>query len=246
MKVILVTSEITYCPQNYTQALEAVLKYSREHIVGVIIIKISLFSVYKNIAYLRFAGCNNMQRTLSENIRESHSKQKELLFKNHSIPVIYAKDVNDDDVISWLKQTKNDLIINMRTRCIYKEHVLKIPQLGCINVHHGILPEQRGLFCDLYALADNRSVGFTIHKMTERIDGGPIFYQETFEKDKNYMSYLKRVSSREGAAVANFINEVAQKGVLPEGRPNICNKPVVTTTPKFRTIKQLQHKGMIL
>ena len=246
MKTVLVTSEITYCPQNYTQALEAILKYSREHIAGLIIIKIGLFRVYKNIAYLRFAGCNNMQRTLLENISESRSKQKELLFKNHNIPVIYAKDINDDDVISWLKQTENDLIINMRTRCIYKKSVLRIPRLGCLNVHHGILPEQRGLFCDLYALADNRKAGFTIHKMTEQIDGGQIFYQKTFEKDKSYISYLEEVSSKEGAAVANLINEVAQKGVLPAGKPNICNNPVVTTTPNFRTIKQLKRKGMTL
>jgi methionyl-tRNA formyltransferase len=179
-------------------------------------------------------------------MRESRSKQKELLFKSHSIPVLYTKDINDPNVILWLKQTEKDLIINMRTRCIYKKSILEVPRLGCVNVHHGILPEQRGLFCDLYALADNMKAGFTIHKMTERIDGGHIFYQENFEKDKNYIDYLEKVSLREGIAIANFINQVTRKGVLPRGWSNKCSKPIITTTPSFKVIKQLQYKGMIL
>jgi len=246
MKIILVTSDLTYVPQNYDEVLEFVIRKSRQHIAGIILAKINKLGILAKLPYLYLAGCKNMANTLASNIGTILLGRKKKLLRKYQLPFIFAGSINDARAVLWLRSIKPDLILNMRARCMYKEIVLKIPRLGCVNVHHGILPYQKGLFCDLYALADNRRTGFSIHKMTNHIDQGQILYREEVKRNKTYIDYLAAAASKEKVAIVNFIEKMAQSNLLPEEPPNINNHPVVTTTPDFRIIKQLQRKGIIL
>lgn len=246
MKIILVTSNLTYTPQNYSNVLEFVVGNSKQKIAGVVLIKINLLNIFGKVLFLYFSGCRNMAKTLILNLFSTVLRKKNKMFKKYKIPFIEVKSINNAKAISWLQQLSPDLIVNMRARCIYRDSVLRVPLLGCINVHHGMLPQQRGLFCDLYALAENKETGFTIHQMTNQIDVGQIFYQEKIESEKEYMKYLSKISRREGIVISTFINEIAANGSILEGTLEKYDNSVVTTTPDFKTIKQLQHKGMIL
>lgn len=246
MKTILVTSDLTYAPQNYNDVLDFVLKNSEQHIAGVILIRINTIDTLLKLPYLYFAGCNNIAKTLTNNIADKLLGRKKKLLKNYRIPFIEKKSVNDVEATKWIQSIRPDLILNMRARCIYKDIVLRIPRFGCVNVHHGILPEQRGLFCDLYALAANRKSGFTIHKMTDQIDRGQILYREEIEANKNYIEYLATASSREELAIVNVINKIAQNDFPHEATFDVYNQASATTTPDFKTIKKLQHSGIIL
>lgn len=246
MKTIIVTSNLTYTPQNYNNVLESVLRDSQKYIAGVILIKINLLNILAKLPYLYFVGCENIANTLAHNIGDTLLKRKEKLFGKYNTPFIYAGSISDPKIIPWIQKIEPDLILNMRAKCMYKDSILKIPRLGCVNIHHGVLPQQRGLFCDLYALGNNREAGFTIHKMTSHVDQGQIFYQEKNKGNKNYMKYLMECSPKEAKAIASFINNVAQNNCLPEGTPNKCEQPIVTVTPDSKAIKQLQHNGLIL
>ena len=246
MKIILVTSDLTYAPENYKDVFEFVVRNSRQHIAGVVLVRINKFGVLAKLPYLYFAGCQNIANTLARNFSDALFGQKKIFLKNLEIPSISVKSINDQKAILWLQTLKPDLILNMRARCIYKDAVLKIPHLGCANVHHGILPHQKGLFCDLYALADNRAAGFTIHQMTNYIDQGQILYREEVNKNKNYIDYLAEVALKEKVAIVNFIERIVRGNILSGVISNSDQRPAVTTTPNFRKIKELQHKGIIL
>ncbi len=246
MKTILVTSDITYCPDNYTNVLESVLEHSRAHIAGLVIITISPWRILKNIAYLWWAGCPQTQQTLRRNYGESRKNIKEQLFTDHDLPVLYASNIKETRVLDWLNARNADLIVNMRSRCLYGEPVLNAGRFGCINVHHGLLPQQRGLFCDLFALANNTATGFTIHTMTERIDRGTILYQEAVAPNKHYQEYLSSVAQAESVALSNVINTIAVNDCLPFGQPNQCARPTITTTPHWKDLQRFQQHGMIL
>ncbi len=246
MKIILVTSDLTYTPENYNDVFEYVINNVSQHLAGVVIVKINKISVLAKIPYLYFTGCNNMANTLIRNLADVLSGRKRKFLAELKIPFVFANSINDERTVAWLKSMKPDLILNMRARCIYKEAVLQIPRLGCMNVHHGILPSQRGLFCDLYALADDKAAGFTIHQMTSGIDQGSIFYTQEVDESKNYIDYLSKVALKEKRAIVKFIENVVQNNSLPEPKPNQEQKSVLTTTPNFEKIKELQHKGIIL
>lgn len=246
MKIILVTSDLTYVPKNYNDVFEYVVSNTPQHIAGAVIVKINKISVLAKLPYLYFAGCNNIANTLIRNLTDVLSRRKRNFLTKLKIPFVFANSINDERAITLLQSMKPDLILNIRARCIYKEAVLQIPRLGCVNVHHGILPHQRGLFCDLYALADDKTAGFTIHQMTSGIDQGSIFYTQEVDKTKNYIDYLAGVALKEKRAIIRFIENVVQNNSLPESKPNQEQKSVFTTTPNFKKIKELQHKGIIL
>lgn len=56
--------------------------------------------------------------------------------------------------------------------------VLAVPRLGALNVHPSALPKYRGPSPVLWAIRNGDPfMGITVHRMTERIDGGPVLAQ---------------------------------------------------------------------
>jgi methionyl-tRNA formyltransferase len=56
--------------------------------------------------------------------------------------------------------------------------VLAVPRLGVLNVHPSALPKYRGPSPVLWAIRNGEpSMGITVHRMTERIDAGPVLAQ---------------------------------------------------------------------
>jgi methionyl-tRNA formyltransferase len=140
-------------------------------------------------------------------------------------------------------------VVNLRTRCIYEPKVLAAPKIGCINIHHGLLPVYRGTMCDLFALSKNRAAGFTIHVMNEKVDAGQILLRREVSdgSEKNYARYLAKTGREEGKALAELISQIAETGVLPAGEPNRAEKIFVSKTPRSRqAIRELKERGMLL
>lgn len=58
--------------------------------------------------------------------------------------------------------------------------VLDVPRLGALNVHPSALPKYRGPSPLIWAVRNGDShLGLTVHRMTERIDAGPVLAQAT-------------------------------------------------------------------
>jgi methionyl-tRNA formyltransferase len=56
--------------------------------------------------------------------------------------------------------------------------VLAVPRFGVLNVHPSALPKYRGPSPVLWAIRNGEpSMGITVHRMTERIDAGPVLAQ---------------------------------------------------------------------
>lgn len=113
------------------------------------------------------------------------------LFKKLKDKTFYRiKTVNSQEFIDLLNSLKIDLVINARTRDLYKKNILNIPKLGCWNIHHGLLPEQRGLMCDFWSHKKGLPFGFSIHKMTQKLDDGDIFKVIQVGHGENSTDYL--------------------------------------------------------
>lgn len=249
MKTLIVTSDITYVPQNQQPLFEELFTEAAPHIAGLVVLRVVSPGLLKQIAGLYLAGCTNFATCLAKNIISLPLKKRKALWKAHGLPILRARSMNEPRIIQWVKENDIDLIVNIRTRCVYREGILNTPRLGCVNVHHGILPKYQGTFCDLHALSENRPAGFTIHRMNEEIDMGEILFSKEVStgNEKNYIKYLSTTGTGEGKALVNLINYVAEHGALPKGLPNRHNKPIITKTPQSKAeIKNLQAKGMVL
>lgn len=248
MKVAIVSSQLTYVPNNYRSFYRTLLEHdTNHHVSGLILLKNIDFQVLKSILGLRLMGANQVAKHLVDNLLNAPKAQNEKIFRDRGLWVKRFKSMNDQDAISWVKSQEIDLIINARTRCIYKNEILKAPKYGCINIHHGLLPEYRGTLCDLYALTEARDAGFSIHQMTSKIDAGVIYKKETVSNNmKDYPKYLDLAAQKEGLILANFLNQVSQLEKLPEGIVNYCDKPLYSKNPTRLQIKNFIKQGFII
>ncbi len=248
LRTLLVTSEVTYVPSNYFQLFQTVLDGAGAHVAGLAILRGLNRALAKSTLGLFALGCNRVASTLVTNILRLPLKQREKLFRARNLPVLRWDSMNDAEAVEWVRANDIDLVINLRTRCIYKPDILNAPRLGCLNIHHGLLPVYRGTLCDLYALSENRPAGFTIHKMNEKIDAGVLYHVEATAKgfEPDYIGYLGKTGEREGRALVKLLDEIAASGALPDGQPNVCEKPIFTRNPKREQISQLKAKGMKL
>lgn len=102
-------------------------------------------------------------------------KQKAI---EYNIPVFQPEKIKLDN--EEIMNYKTDLIVTCAYGQILPESILKIPCLGCINVHASLLPKYRGGAPIHHALINGEEkTGITIMYMDTKMDSGDIIIQET-------------------------------------------------------------------
>jgi len=252
MRVVLVTSESTYVKDNYYSLLEKLtdkkLLPAGVEIAGLVIIKTVSFSLVKTAFSLMLIGVTGISSTLFKNMFSSvFSDPRAALAKTRDIPVLKLANINLPESILKIKELKPDLIVNIRTRNIYKKDVLALPSVGCINVHHGLLPDNRGTMCDLWAWYEGRPVGFTVHWMNEKIDDGDIILTHEIDVSKiaSYIDIPYLSSQFESGRLIECFAKIAREG-RTAGIKNITENKRFTKNPTYEQIKEIKKKGLNL
>ncbi len=89
-------------------------------------------------------------------------------------------DVNDPRFLDMLRRLAPDLVLNYSLQRFGSE-LLKIPRVGCINLHPAPLPAYRGVYPTFWELYNGeRESGVSCHFMSERLDAGPIIASRRF------------------------------------------------------------------
>src|SRR5690242_6006108 len=101
------------------------------------------------------------------------------LAEQRGIPVLRVASLRRPDALAALACFTPDLIcVSCFSLCLPPE-VLRLPRLGCVNLHPSPLPDNRGpdpLFWTLQR--GDPSTGVTVHVMDAGFDTGPILAQE--------------------------------------------------------------------
>ncbi len=104
----------------------------------------------------------------------------EATLKEHRISFCEIDDVNDPQFLDSLHRLSPDLVLNYSLQR-YSPELLKIPRIGCVNLHPAPLPEYRGMYPTFWELYNGeRKSGVSIHFMNERLDAGPIIATRRF------------------------------------------------------------------
>jgi methionyl-tRNA formyltransferase len=100
---------------------------------------------------------------------------------NRSLPIHQPQRIRKDPLfIEALSRLAPDLIVVVAFGQILPEAILKIPSLGCINVHASLLPKYRGAAPIQWALIrGERETGVTTMQMDVGMDTGPILLQSS-------------------------------------------------------------------
>lgn len=130
----------------------------------------------------------NICAIVSARNRESAIVRAKELSKKYNIPHLIQPLIRQKNQFSEFYQKLKDykprlFLVNSYSQILSKE-LLDIPEIGCFNVHAGILPEYRGTNIINWVLINGeKETGVTLHKMTEVIDGGPILLLKKLKID---------------------------------------------------------------
>lgn len=247
MRIALVSSEVNYVEDNYEYLLNYLLERFEEEIQALILVRTVDAALLLKIAKLKLAGCHGISRNLAKNILLKKCGMYFQEFKKARKPILEFDSINSAAAINELKRLDLDLIVNLRTRNIYREEVLQIPTIGCINVHHGVLPKYRGTMCDLWALSEGRNHGFSIHRMNKKLDDGDILHvhEHTDIQTTDYSRLPYLSSYQEARDLADVINQL-RKDPNFRLQENRSEDVVYSKTPSLDQVRQLRQRGIRL
>ncbi len=241
MKILLVTSEVTFVPENYNLFLEnffSELSSEKDIQIELAVLKNNSHRLTLQGLAMMAMGAKNIGFHLLRNCIRARFNDRLPITNKFAIRLTTFDGPNTQEFLDFIKNENIDLVINARTRFIYKQKVLKAPKLGCMNIHHGILPDFRGTMCDLWALYENRPTGFTIHMMEKKIDTGKIIrVKETTSRIKevvdHYAEILRASSIIEGKELASLVKEINFSKQIPIALDNQSTKATYTKIPIF-------------
>ena len=106
------------------------------------------------------------------------------LAEDNSISVFTPTDLNLNIPLNKIKELKPDLIVIMGYGLKIPKNILDLPEYGCINIHVSLLPRWRGASPIEYTLLNgDKEAGITIFKLIEKMDAGPIIFQDSIAID---------------------------------------------------------------
>jgi len=165
--------------------------------------------------------------------------------KIYHIPLIKTKDINDDEMVAFIKGLSADLIISMIPQVI-GDGILSIPGAKVINLHPGLLPEYRAFGAYLWPLVDDHPYfGYTIHFINDVIDGGDIIKRQEFKIPPSatvqMLYYLAMKYGAEGLKeiVRDCMNGKTLTGTKQLGLDTYPHRP----WPDTRAVRLLWKKG---
>jgi methionyl-tRNA formyltransferase len=102
------------------------------------------------------------------------------LARKYGIPLYSPPSVNTPAWIDQIRTWQPDLILSFSYKYILGEDILRVPSLGCFNLHCSLLPKYRGIAPVAHAVMQGEQMtGVTLHVMTKEPNAGEIVDQES-------------------------------------------------------------------
>ncbi len=103
-----------------------------------------------------------------------------LLALQHGLTLLQPATLKQPELHALLQAAGSDMMVVAADGLILPAPVLRIPRLGCLNIHASLLPRWRGAAPIQRAiLAGDKETGITIMQMDQGLDTGAILLQRT-------------------------------------------------------------------
>lgn len=97
----------------------------------------------------------------------------------HKVDYHETYDINSMEAKATIESIGPDYIL-VAGAPVIKDYIFELAKSGTMNRHLGLSPEYRGSDCPIWAMANNDfdNIGFTIHFLSKKVDGGDVLLQE--------------------------------------------------------------------
>ncbi len=109
------------------------------------------------------------------------------LGRKSNLDIIQPSDPNDEQTERYLRKLEPDLFVLAGYGRIMKENIIYIPNIMCINLHAGKLPDYRGSSPMNWALINGESeFSLSMIRLDKGVDTGDVLLTKKFEIKDNY------------------------------------------------------------
>lgn len=165
----------------------------------------------------------------------------------YGVPVIVTPSVNAPEFLAELRKLDPALVASVAAPQIFREGLIGLPKLGCINIHNSKLPKYRGMLPNFWQMYNGeKQIGTTIHRINGKLDDGAILLQREAAADPQH-SLHERIctTKRQGASLMIEAVERAFAGSLTES-PNDSSQATHFTFPTKQEAREFRRRGMRL
>jgi methionyl-tRNA formyltransferase len=168
----------------------------------------------------------------------------EQVCRHHGVRVMRTRDLNSPEFLAQLAQWRPDLIVSVAAPQIFREALIRLPRLGCINIHNSKLPRYRGMLPNFWQMFyGEKTVGTTIHRINAGIDDGDILMQtETPICAEESLDALIRRTKRLGARLMIEMLARFRAGEVP-ALANRAEEATYFTFPTRRDVEEFRRRG---
>lgn len=155
-------------------------------------------------------------------LKLTQSAVKELAHQ-YQLPVYQPRSLNEFHEQDILASFKADVMVVAAYGLLLPSAVLRIPRLGCINIHPSLLPRWRGAApIQRTIFAGDVISGVTIMQMNEGLDTGPILLQEQYvlEHDETSQTLHDKLAKEGASALIKTLNLLANDNIVPKPQDN--------------------------
>lgn len=141
---------------------------------------------------------------------------------SYGIQVFQPENLKSTETFNLMSALNPDLIIVLAYGKILPENILKLPALGCINVHASLLPKYRGAAPIQWSVINGEKItGVTTMFMDEGLDTGDIILKTEIKIDENETSgeLFNRLSLMGAELLIKTLNEI-EKGNIIKNKQN--------------------------
>jgi len=148
-----------------------------------------------------------------------------------NVQLFQPDSINEEDILNELRSLNLDLIVVAAFGQIFSSELLKLPKLGCINIHASLLPRWRGASPIQHAiLCGDKQSGITIMQMAPKMDAGDIWLQKACDIDieETAETLHRKLADLGREFILSAISKVVEPGVKPiiqnENEVTYCSK----------------------
>ena len=142
----------------------------------------------------------------------------------NKIPYKFVKSINDENILTWIKNLSPDVIYCFGWSELIKNKLLSIPKYGIIGYHPAKLPQNRGRHPIIWALVLGlNETASTFFKMDASADSGDIISQEILQisKSDDAKRLYDKLTSLAKKQVNVFSKELINKNITYSKQSNL-------------------------
>jgi methionyl-tRNA formyltransferase len=190
--------------------------------------------------YVKFMGKKSIINHGS-NVRKTYTVRQ--LAHAYGLNVIERSDINSVDFINHMREYEPDLFISVASPIIFKESLISLPRLDCINIHNAPLPKYRGMLPNFWQLYNEEAnSGITVHRINKGIDTGDIIEQQFIPiGPEETLHELIVKTKKEGARIIQKVIDDYRRGHIHYKK--MIGEGSYFTFPTRRDVALFKQKG---